>query len=218
MYSILSKMPQAHFILQQAPVPPSSSLCRLPLLQCSCSHPFPSVSPFFLLLNVFVQIWNRDEGHFAQSLFLWETECWSLAHPSSARLPCASSFAAWTWQVEHQSIPASTKSCAFYYRFFYSATVCLPAMRPISSHLCFSSSVSVFLPLSEVFDPREPEDPLQPLGPWVNASPTNTPFCTLSYKDMDATPSHKEEPLSWSTLLKEDPYNEQQLNTFNTCT
>lgn len=64
-------------------------------------------------------------------------------------------------------------------------------MRPISAHLCFSSSVSVFLPLSEVFNPREPEDPREPLGPWVNDGPTNTPFCTLSYKDMDATPPYR---------------------------
>lgn len=53
------------------------------------------------------------------------------------------------------------------------------------------SSVSLFLPLSEVFDPREPEDPVQPLGPWVNDGPTNASFCTLSYKDMDATPPHR---------------------------
>lgn len=55
MYSTVSKT-SSRVALRQAPVPPTCSLCRLPLFQCSCSHPFPSFSPFFLLLNVFVQM------------------------------------------------------------------------------------------------------------------------------------------------------------------
>lgn len=122
---------------------------------------------------------------------------------SSARLPRASSFAAWTWQNGDLTNTASAKSCAFSCRF---KKICYRLPTCYSTHLCFSSSVSVFLPLFEVFNPWEPEDPLQPLGPWVNAGPTNTPFCTLSHKDMDATPSHREERLSRSVLLNEYRY------------
>lgn len=214
-------MPQAHFTLQQAPVPPSSSLCRLPLLQCSCSHPFPSVSPFLLLLNVFVQIWNRDEGHFVQSLFLWETECWSLSSPQTLHLldlpvlhHLVLGLDKLTIRVFQPQLNLVLSTSVFFFILLPSAYLPFDPSLPIS----VSPLLSLCFSLSEVLNLREPEDPLQPLGPWVNAGPTNTPFCTLSYKDKDATPSHKEEPLSWSTLLKEDLCNEQQLNTFNTCT
>lgn len=170
-------------------MPLPCSLCRLPLFQCSCSHPFPSFSPFFLLLNVFVRIWNRDKGHFVKGLFFWETADFLLtSNPSSARLPSASSFAAWTWQVGDLSITASTKSCAFLISLLKSP---LPsAYLPCDPSLPISVSplLSFCFSLSEVFNTWEPEDPLQPLGPWVNDGPTNTPFCTLSYKDMDAIP------------------------------
>lgn len=92
-------------------------------------------------------------------------------------------------------------------------------MRPISAHLCFSSSVSLFLPLS--LKSSTPESPKTPESPWDlewMTDPTNKPFCTLSYKDTDETPlppspKTQKNLFSWSALLRPDPYSEQQLNT-----
>lgn len=124
-----------------------------------------------------------------QGLFLWGTDCWSLAHLSPLiRSTSSASSICWdltSWGSESRSLRLILCFSSRFKVLLPSAFQ--PTMRPISTHLCFSSSVSVSLPLSEVLVPREPEDPFQPLGPWVNAGPTYTSLCTPSHTDMDAT-------------------------------
>lgn len=149
---------------------------------------FPYVSLpicFFWLYLLIYEIGTKDTLFFsgtrsADSL----TYCYS-----SAQLPFASSFA-WTWDQPSFKLVLSV-------RFKNSSAICLPAMRPISTHLCFSSSV--FLLVFEVFDPREPEDSHQPLGSWVNAGPTNALLQRLRRTGMQP-PSQP--GLVWSTLLQ----------------
>lgn len=122
------------------------------------------------------------------------------SNPSSARLPSACLFAAWTWQVGDLNFKASTKSCAFFSRF----TILLPSAYlpcdpslPISVFpllsLCFSLSLKSSTPES----PKTPESPWD--LEWMPAQLTRA-FCTLSYKDMDANPPtptpQTEEPFS----------------------
>lgn len=178
--STLSKTPEANFTLQQAPVPPPCSLCRLNfpvLLLSSFSIPFLTSSSRWMYLCK-SEIGTKDTLF---GSFLVGDRPLISRSPLTSHLLDFPHLAAWTWQVGDLSVAVSTKYSAFR-SVFFSFFILLPsAYLPCDPSLpiCFSSSVSVFLPLSEVFDPWEPEDSLQPLGPWVNDGPTNTPFCTL---------------------------------------
>lgn len=174
---------------------PSSSALAIILF-----HP----SPFFLSLNVFVQIWNRDEGHFVQGLFLVGDRL--LLSPSPLTLhplgfPVLLHLLLGLGKLGIWISPPPLKlvlsSLVFKILLPSAYLPCDPSL-PIC---VFSSSVSMFLLLSEVLDPWEPEDPREPLGPWVKAGPTNMPFCTLSHKDMDASHANRR-TFTWSALLK----------------
>lgn len=116
-----------------------------------CPHFVPSVvaPPLVLLLSFFsimfsplppveciVHIWHREGGQFFR-VFSYGRQTADLFISSSAQLLFASSFTAWTWQDEDLSIATSSKSRAFSSNFWKISAVCLPVMRPISTHLCF---------------------------------------------------------------------------------
>lgn len=84
------------------------------------------------------------------------------SNPSSARLPSASSFAAWTWPVGDLSITASTKSCAFFSRLKIFCR--LPTCH--ATHLCPSVSPLLSLCFSLSLKSSTPESPKTPSSPW----------------------------------------------------
>lgn len=214
LYSTL--IPQAHFTLHQAPVPPTCSLCRLTFTSALASIPFHPLPPFLLSLNVFVQIWNRDEGHFVQGLFLFGDRLLiSRLPPHLLDFPLLlhlllglGKLGIWVSQAPLNLVLSSL--VLFFKILLPSAYLPCDPSLPISVSpllsLCFSLSLKSSTPES----PKTPSSPWD--LEWMTAQLTR-PFAPFHSRTW-TQPSLSEEPFSWSALLTADPYSEQQLNTF----